>query len=575
MNEKLSQIRKDVNEFKVKNHEKYEVINKLLDYIDHLTEELYPETIQLIKANKNIFFKDHSSAILFYSLIIHSCYINFKKFELNLNIIVDFSNEIKNAKTTENELIQISLFYFKSINYLYSKQFFSIDSIIEQSTSLIFLFIYFWPEIDQNDHEYTQIREKDPYLNSDDPQNQREIEFFKKIKENPEKHILNRKNGYHPSSLHKSIREDDIETFQSIISKNNINFNYIIEYSYYERTPFFQEDLTLIQIAAFYGSIKIFKFLMIQNENINKENLLEYSYFGRNYEIIHLCEKEYKFSEKVYLQAIKTHQNDLLSYYIDNFGDQITEDEDVENLLSDFVYEEKEVSNDENECYKYLNYESLIVASESHNYKIILNCLEKIVFIAKNYELVEDDDDYVNESSFLDSLEFDFDLFKFIYSQKKKSVDKFRCSCYFENLNDCLDFNMNDAFKFVFFDLKEKINSYSIFQYCIINDHDIANFFLDLQIDKNMNERSMFEELNAQIKVDDFKLAIKYYNENIVVKMIKLYNVFKSDDDMNIFAMSLKDLLSKKMINSLIDKISEILSEKQFSYISSLLKENY
>ena len=140
MNEKLSQIRKDVNEFKVKNHEKYEVINKLLDYIDHLTEELYPETIQLIKANKNIFFKDHSSAILFYSLIIHSCYINFKKFELNLNIIVDFSNEIKNAKTTENELIQISLFYFKSINYLYSKQFFSIDSIIEQSTSLIFLF---------------------------------------------------------------------------------------------------------------------------------------------------------------------------------------------------------------------------------------------------------------------------------------------------------------------------------------------------------------------------------------------------------------------------------------------------
>ena len=146
-------------------------------------------------------------------MIIHSCYINFKNFEFNLDIIVEFSTEIKNTKTTENKLIQISLFYFKSINYLYSKQFFSIDLIIEQSNSVFFLFIYFSPEIDQYDHEYTKIREKDPYLNLNDPQSQQEKKFFSKIKENPEKHILNRKNSYHPSSLHKSIREDDIEKF--------------------------------------------------------------------------------------------------------------------------------------------------------------------------------------------------------------------------------------------------------------------------------------------------------------------------------------------------------------------------
>ena len=48
-------------------------------------------------------------------------------------------------------------------------------------------------------------------------------------------HIENRNRNYHPSLLHKSIREDDIDAFQKIISQNNYDINYIFDFSYYER----------------------------------------------------------------------------------------------------------------------------------------------------------------------------------------------------------------------------------------------------------------------------------------------------------------------------------------------------
>lgn len=579
MNEELSLIKKDVNEFKAKFNEKYEVIKKLLDFIDNLTEDTYPDVILLIKNHSDIFFKDHPSAILFFSLIIHSCLVNFKRFELNLNIILDFSNEIKSTKTTENELIQICLFFFKSVYYLFSHNFFSIESIIEQSITVYLLFIYFWPEIDQNDHEYAIIKEKDIYQNQNDPQIKKEIDFFDKIKANPEIHFLNRKNSYHPSSLHKSIREDDIESFQSILSKNNIGFNYVIEYSFYERAPFLHEDLSLIQIAAIYGSIKIFKFLMIQNENIIKKNLLKCAYFGRNHEIIHLCENIilqekniFHKNEKVYLEPIKMHQNDLLAYYIDNFSDQIKEDEDVEKLLTNFVYEEND-EDEENDCYKYLNYKSLIIAAESFNYRIILNCLDKIVFIAKKIELVEQEM-YLRFTSFLNSFEADLDLHNFIYSQKIKTVNKLKCGCYLCNLYDCMNYNMNDAFKFVFFDMQNAIYLHIIFQDCISCNHDIANFILDHQLDENMKGKLKFyEKLNQNEKMNDLIMALKFFNENLVVKIIKLFDVLKNENDITKFVTYLKDSISTKMICSLLIRIASFLPKNQLVIMSSLFDD--
>lgn len=83
---------------------------------------------------------------------------------------------------------------------------------------------------------------------------------YQDVKSDPQKHISNRSSCYHPSPLHKSIREDDIDTFQSLLYKSNYSVNYIIEFSMYERAQTIDSNISLIRIAATYGSIKIFSF---------------------------------------------------------------------------------------------------------------------------------------------------------------------------------------------------------------------------------------------------------------------------------------------------------------------------
>ena len=60
----------------------------------------------------------------------------------------------------------------------------------------------------------------------------------------------------------------------------------------YERAQTIDSNISLIQIAATYGSIRIFKFLWMQTDVELPKNLLLYAFFGCNNEIIHLCEEK-------------------------------------------------------------------------------------------------------------------------------------------------------------------------------------------------------------------------------------------------------------------------------------------
>ena len=88
------------------------------------------------------------------------------------------------------------------------------------------------------------------------------------VKNNKEEHKIYRNSNYHPSTLHKSIREDDIDLFQSILAKNNYGINYKIEYSFHERSQ--PKDK---KNSAIYGSLKIFKFLWMQKVIVLDDNL--------------------------------------------------------------------------------------------------------------------------------------------------------------------------------------------------------------------------------------------------------------------------------------------------------------
>ena len=68
--------------------------------------------------------------------------------------------------------------------------------------------------------------------------------------------------GVIPSDIARAIRNDDVEKLQEISSQTNFDFNQCIEPSIYERCSYINNgDVSLIDYAAFFGSIKCFRFL--------------------------------------------------------------------------------------------------------------------------------------------------------------------------------------------------------------------------------------------------------------------------------------------------------------------------
>ena len=112
--------------------------------------------------------------------------------------------------------------------------------------------------------------------------------------------------GVNPSNLAKAIRNDDIEKLQEISSQANFDFNQIIEPSLYEWCSFInKENVSLIDSAAFFGTIKCFRFLLLNCSNV--KTTFKYAVAGGNHEIIHLCKQNQTTFEGSYEASIEYH----------------------------------------------------------------------------------------------------------------------------------------------------------------------------------------------------------------------------------------------------------------------------
>ena len=149
------------------------------------------------------------------------------------------------------------------------------------------------------------------------------IESLFKSRRKEYDHIMNYENKIHSNnSLIKAIIDDDINSFQSFISKNNIDIHDPIQqdHKYYPEL----NGSKAIEYAAFFGSIKCFKYLMMNMKSINYERLLKYSIEGGNAEIIHIVEGQnpnLDSSEKSNLldSAILLMRNDLIEYLVNTY----------------------------------------------------------------------------------------------------------------------------------------------------------------------------------------------------------------------------------------------------------------
>ncbi|OHT06850.1 hypothetical protein TRFO_25020 [Tritrichomonas foetus] len=128
-----------------------------------------------------------------------------------------------------------------------------------------------------------------------------------------EEHIVLRAQGVNDSRIAQCIRQDIIDEFVDIVSRTNLPLDSKIPYSLYERCIYISDSPSIIEYAAFFGAVDIFKYL-ITNKVRPSSNLTYFAVAGGNIEIVHLCEQmKCDFSDAVDA-ALLFHRDEILDY---------------------------------------------------------------------------------------------------------------------------------------------------------------------------------------------------------------------------------------------------------------------
>ncbi|KAK8880877.1 hypothetical protein M9Y10_003575 [Tritrichomonas musculus] len=268
-NEDLSKIIDIIQKQFINNREEFEHLLHLLNHISnnhHREENLLTKTFQIIE-----YYQDQ----------IKKTFSNFEIF----NIFED--NKLILLFLFEKKILQFDLNIYNAIN------------------SKIGYCHFFYPEIEEflGEEKSKDIKNEllsiDPYI----------FENFDK----------KRHRGQNDSPLCRLIIEDSAEEFISYANMSNISLRRQIERSTFETDPFLIENQpTLIEYSAFYGSIQIFQYLMMNKVELTS-SLWLYAIHSKNADLIHLLEyndvkpPNDRYDE-CYDESIKCHHNDISSY---------------------------------------------------------------------------------------------------------------------------------------------------------------------------------------------------------------------------------------------------------------------
>lgn len=129
-------------------------------------------------------------------------------------------------------------------------------------------------------------------------------------------------NPYKKNSLEMQIMNDDLESFQNSVNSYvsfDFNMNLILDsFNPMLSLSGSHYNFNLSYFATFYGSIKIFKYLILNDATIDEE-ICKPAVAGGNTEIIHILEqKNYKFLFCLDI-AIKYHRNDIADWLLLHF----------------------------------------------------------------------------------------------------------------------------------------------------------------------------------------------------------------------------------------------------------------
>lgn len=193
--------------------------------------------------------------------------------------------------------------------------------------------------------EEPEIFEKEIKPKLSKPFSEKEINEFIELRKKVFK-WLRESNDYHDPSyreietnqLRLSIKTDDIDTFQKIISNSNISVESNISESLVENYLYNPREIQLIQYAIQYNAVKIFKYIVMNRPDIQIENIFG-SICQRNYEITHIVEDMMKdeFNKSSLSCAVRSWNEEMVEYVMNNYTFDYFEKSDVDEKYDEVI----------------------------------------------------------------------------------------------------------------------------------------------------------------------------------------------------------------------------------------------
>ena len=328
--------------------ELYEVFLAFID--DDFNSDIFNKLIKAIKSQK--IPEDIEELCGFLQLIakIEKNHHRDAQFFIKIEKILLYFEENIKLNLSSTEIFQIFKKSKRILLFLFKKQIIKINKFIlnEIKTNCVELEInkqvdltnlinnsnyqcYFYPEIKMH------IKEEECKIIEDKLHSQIGPNFLNDFDEK-------REIGENDSYICQLIRQDFVEDFISYINRRNISLLSKIPNSIFETNRLFlKKNPTLIEYAAFYGSIQIFQYLQFNKVEL-ESSLWIYVIHSKKPELIHLLEENHIdstdfFYEECLHEAIKCHHNEIAQYIIDNLSDESYENRLIQrnffkNILS-------------------------------------------------------------------------------------------------------------------------------------------------------------------------------------------------------------------------------------------------
>ncbi|EAY16229.1 hypothetical protein TVAG_341230 [Trichomonas vaginalis G3] len=152
------------------------------------------------------------------------------------------------------------------------------------------------------------------------------------------------------NTIYRAIMYNDLETFISFTERDGFDKNQILQSQLY---PYSKKGYSLLELCCYHGAVDRFKLLRSKFNSEITQTCLEFSFLGRNQEIMSECLKYQEPDKYCMRYAIISHNIDFVTFLMNEYNIEI----DLEycgiynNLESFLVHFDQ--TNDINKCFVY------------------------------------------------------------------------------------------------------------------------------------------------------------------------------------------------------------------------------